>query len=101
MKQIAVVFLATSALTFAGATEGKAVYTSKCQSCHGADGVAKDAMAKMFKVEMKPLGSKDVQAHSDADLKKIIAQGQGKMKPVAGLSDQQVSDVVAYMRTFK
>ncbi len=101
MKQIAILFLAASTLTFAGATEGKAVYTSKCQTCHGADGVAKESMAKMMKVEMKPLGSKDVQAKSDADLKKVITQGQGKMKPVAGLSDQQVSDIVAYMRTFK
>jgi hypothetical protein len=55
----------------------------------------------MFKVEMRPLGSKDVQAQSDADLKKIVTDGKGKMKPIAGLTATQVDDVVAFLRTLK
>jgi len=27
--------------------------------------------------------------------------GQGKMKPVAGISDKQAGDIVAYIRTLK
>jgi hypothetical protein len=58
-------------------------------------------MAKMLKVEMRALGSKEVQAQSDVDLKKVITQGKGKMKGVSGLSDKQVDDVVAFVRTLK
>jgi len=85
----------------AGPTEGKEVYDSKCKNCHGASGQGNPGLAKMMKVEMRPLGSKEVQAQSDADLKKIVTDGKGKMKPVAGLSAKQVDDVVAFLRTLK
>ena len=52
-------------------------------------------------VEMKDLGSKEVQSKSDAELKKDITQGVGKMKPVAGLTDAQATQVVAYLRSLK
>lgn len=94
MKKIAVVLLSVCGLTFAGATEGKAVYASKCASCHGANGEGKDAIGKMFKVEMKQLGPQ-----SEADIKKSVTAGVGKMKPVAGLTDAQVNDVTAYVKT--
>ncbi|MBI4910742.1 MAG: cytochrome c [Acidobacteria bacterium] len=92
-------FITTAAL--AGAPEGKTLYASKCQGCHGPNGEGKDAIAKMFKVTMQPLSSKEVQAKSDADIKKAITTGQGKMKPVPGLSGSQVADLVAHMRTLK
>lgn len=85
----------------AGATEGKALYTSKCQACHGPAGEGKDAIAKMLKITFKPLGSKEVQAKSDADLKKAVTAGQGKMKPVTGLSDAQTADIIAHVRSLK
>jgi cytochrome c6 len=81
------------------ATKGKELYMSKCNMCHGPDGAGKEAIAKMFRVEMKALGSKEVQALSDADIKKIITDGKGKMKPVKGLSDADVADVIAFVRT--
>lgn len=86
---------------FAGPTEGKEVFDSKCKACHGATGQGNPGLAKMMKVEMRPLGSKEVQAQSDADLKKIVTDGKGKMKPVSGLSAKQVDDVVAFVRTLK
>jgi hypothetical protein len=55
----------------------------------------------MMKVEIPALGSKEVQSKSDAELKKAITEGKGKMKPVAGLSAKQVDDVVAFVRTLK
>ncbi len=78
---------------------GKPIYTKRCATCHGAAGEGKEAIAKAMKVEMRHLGSKEVQAKSDADLKKIITTGSGKMKPVTGLSDQDVAGVIAYVRT--
>lgn len=86
---------------FAGATEGKEVYDKACKGCHGATGQGNPGLAKMMKVEMKALGSKEVQAKSDADLKKIITQGTGKMKPVASVAGKQVDDVIAFVRTLK
>ena len=83
------------------AAAGKALYTSKCATCHGAAGEGKEAIAKMMKVEMKHLGSKEVQAKSDADLKKTIGEGGGKMKAVTGLKDAEVANLIAYVRTLK
>ncbi|PYT31305.1 MAG: hypothetical protein DMG58_12530 [Acidobacteria bacterium] len=66
-----------------------------------ADGAGNPAVAKMMKVEMKPLGSKEIQAKSDEDLKEVIKKGAGKMKPITSLSDDQASAVVAFIRTLK
>jgi mono/diheme cytochrome c family protein len=85
----------------AGSSEGKEVYDGKCKSCHGAQGQGNPGLAKMLKVEIPVLGSKEVQDKSDAELKKAITEGKGKMKPVAGLSAKQVDDVVAFIRTLK
>ena len=82
------------------AVAGKTLFASKCASCHGASGEGKDAIAKMFKVEMKHLGSKEVQAKSDAELKKGITEGSGKMRPVK-LSDDEAANVIAFVRTLK
>lgn len=83
------------------AAAGKAVFTSKCALCHGPAGEGKESMAKMFKVEFKHLGSKEVQAKSDADLKKDIGEGTGKMKAVKLATDADMANVIAYMRTLK
>ena len=78
---------------------GKAVYMKKCGSCHNLDGSPKDAIAKMFKVEMRDLSSKEVQAASDADLEKIITDGKGKMKGSKDISAKDMADLIAYIRS--
>jgi mono/diheme cytochrome c family protein len=83
----------------ADSAAGKAVFMKRCSSCHGPDGAGKEAIAKMFKVEMHALGSKEVQAKSDADLKKIVADGTGKMKPVKDLSPQDMNNLIAFVRS--
>ncbi len=80
---------------------GKASYDKSCKSCHGADGAGNPGIAKMLKVTLRPLGSAEVQKSSDADLKKVITDGTGKMKPVAAVTAKQAGDVVAYIRTLK
>jgi len=82
------------------ATKGKAMYTRACLKCHGADGNGVAAIAKALKVEMKPLGSEEVQKLTDDQIKKDITQGTGKMQKVAGLSEQDVADIIAHVRTF-
>ena len=90
-----------AASAWAGATEGKAVFDRACKSCHGADGAGNPTIAKMMKVEMKPLSSSEIQSLSDADLKAVITKGKGKMKPVASVTANQLDDVVAFVRTLK
>jgi len=85
----------------ADAAAGKADYDKSCKSCHGASGTANPAIAKMMKVEMKDLGSAEVQAESDAALKAAIVSGKGKMHPVAAVTGSSADNVVAYIRTLK
>src|SRR3970040_2108184 len=85
----------------ADAEAGKAVYTKKCASCHGPDGQAKEAIAKMLKVEMRHLGEKEIQDKTDADLRKAITEGTDKKKAVKGLSEEEVANVIAFVRTLK
>jgi mono/diheme cytochrome c family protein len=80
---------------------GQQVYTKKCASCHGVDGVAKPAIEKAMGVTLRPLASKEVQAKTDADLKKNIVEGTGKMKPVTGVTASEVDAVITFMRTLK
>jgi mono/diheme cytochrome c family protein len=99
---LALVIIVGSGSTFGqDAAAGKAVYSKKCQSCHAVDGNGNATMANALKVEFKPLSSDEVQKMSDADLKKIITSGMGKMKPVSGLMPAEVDSVVAFLRTFK
>jgi mono/diheme cytochrome c family protein len=86
-------------VSYAGAPEGKSLFAAKCLPCHGPNGEGKPAIAKMYNVKMQALGSKAVQGKSEADLKKVMTEGQGKMKPVAGLEAKQVTDIIAFVRT--
>lgn len=88
-------------LQAADAKAGQAVYNKSCKSCHGAGGTANPAVAKMMKVEIQDLKSPEVQAMSDDDLKKIVADGKGKMRPVASVSGAAAGDLVAYLRSLK
>ncbi|MGD1210821.1 MAG: cytochrome c [Candidatus Acidiferrales bacterium] len=83
----------------ADASAGKDVFSKHCVACHGADGKGNDAVAKMMKVPIPPLGSKEVQALSDADLSKVITEGKGKMPAVKTLSSAEVANVVAFIRS--
>ncbi len=82
------------------AEAGKAVFDKKCASCHAKDGAGNPGIAKALKVELRHLGSKEVQAKSDDELKKDTVEGIGKMKGIK-LSDQEVANVLAYVRTLK
>jgi mono/diheme cytochrome c family protein len=85
----------------ADAKAGEAVYQKSCKSCHGVDGTANPALAKALKVDMKDLKSPEVQSMSAADIKKVITEGKGKMKPVTSVTGSAADDVAAYVKSMK
>ncbi|MCW8929061.1 MAG: cytochrome c [Gammaproteobacteria bacterium] len=107
----------TSPVLAGDATAGKAIYdgAGACASCHGAtgagDGVASAAfnpkpasfVSGAFRLDTD--GDGDI--GSDTDLNNVIKNGAAKYGGNAGmparpdLSDAQISDLVAYIRTLK
>lgn len=92
--------VAATAIQAADVAAGKAAYDKSCKSCHGPDGTANPAIAKMMKVEMRNLQAPEVQAESDDEWKKVMVDGKGKMKPMPSVAGS-AADIVAYMRTLK
>lgn len=103
VKRIALIGLALALAipTIAAAqAKGQDVFKSKCAMCHGPDGSASTGMGKSM--GLKPLSSPEVQKMSDADMTALITDGKGKMPANKGkLTDAQIADVVAYVRTLK
>jgi len=79
---------------------GADTYKTKCAMCHGADGLAATAMGKSMKI----LSFKDpamIKA-SDAQFIASTENGKNKMPAYKGkLTDAQIKDVVAFIRTLK
>ncbi len=83
----------------AAADDAAALYKSKCQVCHGADGKGTAAGQKMG---AKDFQSPEVAKQSDADLAKITKEGKGKMpKYDAKLTDDQIKGLIKYIRSLK
>jgi mono/diheme cytochrome c family protein len=105
MRTILIILTATALSTGAGfaadVKAGQVAFNTSCKSCHGADGTPNPAMAKAMKVEIKDLKSPEVQSRSDADLTKVITDGQGKMHAIASVTPAAADNVVAYIRTLK
>lgn len=101
LTTLTLICLSGGAIFAADAKAGKTDFDRACKSCHGADGTPNPAIAKMMKVEMKDLKAAEVQAMSNDEVKKIITDGKGKMKPITSVSGGAVDDVAAYVHTFK
>ncbi len=91
------------ALSMAGAVSfaqsGAAVYKAKCQSCHGAKGMADTPVAKVMKI--RPVTNPVVMKMSEAEMIKVTADGRGKMPAFKGkISDAQIKEAVAHFRSF-
>jgi mono/diheme cytochrome c family protein len=79
---------------------GADTYKAKCAMCHGADGLAATTMGK----NMKILSFKDPKMLSASDHQFIVStkDGLNKMPAYKGkLTDQQIKDVIAYIRTLQ
>ena len=92
-----------AAVSLAGAMcfaqDGAATYKAKCAMCHGPTGTPSPAMAKSMGI--KPASDPSMKALTIAQVEAAVKSGKGKMKPVVGLSDAQVSAVAAYFKSLK
>ena len=70
---------------------GKAIYTQKCTPCHGASGDANIAGAKNLKTTTM----------SAEELKNIIKNGNGGMPAFGSLTDEQIAELVEYLKTLR
>lgn len=79
------------------AQSGADVFKTKCAMCHGPDGKRENPG-----MGVKTLTGSDIQKKSDAELIASVSKGKGKMPAYAGkLTDDQISQVVAYVKTLK
>jgi len=78
---------------------GGAIFKSKCVLCHGADGAGNTPLGKQL--QAANLHSKEVQKLSDAELHKIVHDGQANMPPFGEqLTDDEIDQVIQYVREF-
>jgi cytochrome c6 len=92
--RVVVTLTAMAVMSFplsAQAQDGSATYKAKCAMCHGADG---------SKIAAHDLTAA-AQGTSDADLAAVITNGKGQMPASKSLKPDQVTALVAYVRTLK
>jgi len=84
----------------AAGPDGAALYKSKCQICHAANGSGDTPAGKSM--HARDLRSDEVQKQTDIELTKTIAGGKGKM-PAYGqqLTNDDMSALIAFIRTLK
>jgi cytochrome c6 len=97
LTAVVVVVVAVTGSTPLAAQDGPTLYKTKCAMCHGADGKGETPMGK--KLNIRDLGSPEVQKQTDAELTTIISKGKGKMPPFEGkLTAEQIGQVLAHIR---
>jgi mono/diheme cytochrome c family protein len=98
LMMLAMVVSLAGAMCFAQ-SGGQATYTTKCQMCHGAAGVPSPGMAKAMGV--KPVTDPAIKALTVEQMIAAVKNGKGKMKPITGLTDEQIKAAVVYYRSLK
>ena len=96
---VILLFVATSSLIAqqAAKSPGASIFRTKCVLCHGADGSGKTPLGKQL--QAADLRSKDVQKLSNAELHKIIHDGQANMPSFSDqLSDAEIDQAIAHIR---
>ena len=97
--------IALAAATAASAAEAKENWDKLCTKCHGPDGKGQTKMGP--KLGVKDYSDAKVQADlKDDQAFKSIKEGLVKedktlMKPVEGLTDDEIKALVQHIRTFK
>ncbi len=95
-----VVALALLFSAYSLADSGADTYKTKCAACHGANGAGDTMIGR--NLNLRALGSADVQKKSDDELFTIISKGKDRMPRFdRKLSKDQIRDVVRYIRALR
>lgn len=117
---LAAAFLAPGVALAAGDVEaGREKFQALCASCHGPEGKGDGPTGKALAAAGQPAPrdlskgnfkfdtDDDGKAGTDTDIKNVITKGamayggSAMMAPVAGLSDQDLDNLVAFIRSLK
>lgn len=86
----------------ASSKAGLAIYTKNCASCHGKAGLGDGVKARALKEFPGDFSKADYQGQSDGDHFFKTKTGRSEMPKYEGkLADNDIWNVVNYMRTFK
>ena len=78
---------------------GEVTYKAKCQSCHGATGMADTPVGKALKV--RPITDPAVKKFTVDSMVEATRNGMGKMLPYRGkLTDAEIKGAVDHFRSF-
>jgi mono/diheme cytochrome c family protein len=100
LRAAAVILLSASIAGPAFAQAPGDLYKSKCAMCHGADGHGATAIGQ--KMGARSFASPVVAKESNQQLFDITKDGKNKMPPYKGkLTDDQIKDLVKYIRSLK
>ena len=84
------------------AADGKGIWGTNCKSCHGVKGLGDGPKAEKIDISSGDFSSKEFQSKSDGALFFYTKIGRKPMPSYKEkLSDTEIWQVVAYMRTFK
>jgi mono/diheme cytochrome c family protein len=90
--------VAPAALAAGDAAAGKTAFAAHCTPCHGADAMGDTPVAKAFGADLN-LHDAKAQSLKDSEIADIIKNGKGKMPKPPGVSDDDIPNLVAYIRT--
>jgi mono/diheme cytochrome c family protein len=99
----------------ADAREGRELFTSSCQSCHGPEGDGDGPVSSTLILKPRPFSraafkfdtDADWRKGTDTDLANVIRNGpatyggSGLMPPWAVLTDQEIENLIAYIRSLE
>lgn len=81
---------------------GMALYTKNCASCHGKTGLGDGVKARALKEFPGDFSKADYQNQTDGEHFYKTKAGRGEMPKYEGkLADEDIWNIVNYMRTFK
>ena len=94
----AVLFVSTaSAVAAQDDSEAVQLYSARCASCHGSDGMGKTPVGQ--RISLPDLGGEQVQKQSDAQILELVSDGHGRMPGhEESLTSGQMKKIVAHVR---
>ena len=96
-QAVLAVVLNLAAATGFAQTSGEDLFKTKCSACHGPAGIPNPTMAKALGVPS--VKDAAVKAMTIPQIQHQVVTGKGNMKPITGLTDDQVKAVATYFKT--